>query len=311
MEKLIFIALYILISSEVLASKGASQTTCLTEALTKILNGQKGLVGEERQVLSRLMGKMQEVMGEKVYGLSDELTFKMDSIFTSELREKIKLLNPNQLKDLENIISRSQKDLVSNLSIGAYVKDIRNVEKMVIEINAFFANHPTTRIIMWHELDHVIDGVLKNSFKIKRLETSAFSAQYDYTRKVFSGVNLKELKEKFPTDVPDDLVERLKDAGTIKMEGSKAAIQVDKFGEIFQDQEKAKDFVDYLKRSALNAFFIEAVESALKMNKAEFLKTRLQPYKGQILRDRVSDAIKYGSGGIAGYYIYHKLTGDD
>ena len=321
MRKIIFITLFMSIiscsmlnnrsSNRTIASGNNSTGMSCSELLARILDAQNDLSSEERQVLSRLMGKMQEIMGENVYGISDDLAFKMDSVFTAEL-EKIKLLNPDQLQDLEKIISRSQKSVISNLLTGAHVKDIGSVEKMVIEMNAFFANHPTTRIIMWHELDHVVDGILKNSFRTKRLETSAFSAQYDYTRKVFSVADLEELKDKFPTDVPSELVERLKDAGAIKVDGNKTTIQGRKsWANTSKIKIRQSFFVDYLKRSALNAFFIESVESALNMSKADFLKTRLKPYRGAIFRDRVSDVIKYGVGAISAYYIYHELADDD
>jgi len=287
-----------------------SPTNC-SDSVSPFIAAQNDLTDAEKEILSKLMQEMRSLMGENIYGVPKNTAFNMDKVFVAELRKKIKTLNQSQLNELENIMSRSVKGLFPKYTTGGSTYDIEDVKKMYIRMNFHFVDHPSSRIILWHELDHVIDAILKKRFSTKSFETSAFSAQYDYTRKIFAIDDLEGLKKEFTTDIPAELVERLKNVGVIFMKENVYNINLVRFAELSQEKDVIKDYYDFINRTTLNPFFIYMLENALTMNKPDFIKSSLEPYRVTILKERVMKILKFGSVPVAAYFIYKTLFEDN
>ncbi len=287
---------------------------CLANFLSNFSNKNEGpdsilKLQKEREELSiRLIEKIKEISGHDIVGIPEEKARIIDSIFANKLKEKIQSLDSQQLKSLEEVISRSNLTLVSKLSNGGHVKDFKKIEKMTLEMNLWYQNHPASRIIMWHEFTHVVDIINKNSLATKNLEKLAFLDQYDYIREVFKLEDLVSLKEMFPNGAPDVLINKLKDANIIVTNGLHHQINLENLMTAVQnDPNFKKVFQEYLSLHGMNSWFTNSVEDALTMNKTDFLKKQLKPYRGKIAIENIKEILQYmGVSTGAGYYIYKK-----
>ena len=172
---------------------------------------------EERETLNQnIMGRLKiAFLGEEIRGISPELAQRMDEVFYREVRKRIASLTPMQLRRVEEIVTqdRSSHAFVGRRALAAVTgMEFAELHPAIVFNLNFPRQHPYRRIILIHELEHVIDlasgiDIGRNSTSMLKAEVGAAIAEYQYINAVFNLQDLEDLKRNFPV-LPRNLHER-------------------------------------------------------------------------------------------------------
>ena len=266
------------------------------KSLIEILDAIDDLTPSERSQLSKVAGKLNEFSTSENPGLSIEQSNRLDEVFVHRLRARLKELNKRQSENLEKAILRTETYIPIDFRITASVMDFRIPWRASIKINEMYVQHPTSKIVLSHEMSHLLDSIKSENLTIKSTETAAFSTQYDYIREVFSVGDLPDLRRNFPTTASQEELDLLTEVGFIKEAGGERHIDF----EVLSDPQlspKVKIAAgSFIHKEILNSFFVDMVERALNLEKPQYISTMLRPYSKKIQRDRVKRAIIYLAG---------------
>ena len=173
------------------------------------------LVGERETLTQNIMGRLKTMLGEEIRGISPELAQRMDEVFYREVRKRIASLTPTQLRKMERIVMRDRGFSDSGLPVIAAVMGARfsNFHPAIVFNPNLPLHHPYRRIVLIHELEHVIDlasgiDVFRNGTSLVRSEMGAAIAEYQYINLVFKLQDLEGLYRNFPV-LPSNLIGRV------------------------------------------------------------------------------------------------------
>ena len=172
---------------------------------------------EEREALNQnIMGRLKTAfLGEEIRGISPELAQRMDEVFYREVRKRIASLTPTQLRKVEEIVMRDRDFPDTGLRAMAGVTgiDFSNFHPAIVFNPNFPLHHPYRRMVLIHELEHVIDlglglDIGRNRTSVLRTEMGATIVEYQYITRVFNQQDLEDLYRNFPV-LPSNLIVRV------------------------------------------------------------------------------------------------------
>ena len=231
------------------------------------------MLAEERETLTQnIMGRLKTMLGEEIMGLSEELAQRMDEVFYREVRKRIALLTPTQLRRMEEIMMRVRAVPNSGLRSFAEVRDasLPNFRPAIVFNPNLPLHHPLRRIVLIHELEHVIDlasgiVVFGNRTSVLRAEMGAAIAEYQYINMVF---NLQDLEgfERNLSILPWNLHERAREFFRLPQHTN---------NEIFVKGLSVKEAVARF----INSSFMAKVQVALTVEQDTYVEVILEPYR--------------------------------
>jgi hypothetical protein len=193
-------------------------------------------------------------------------------------------------------------------------------------------NHPYGRIAFFHELKHLENltskgghphfaGFFARGFSERGLldeERSAFTAQYQLTRKLYTEFDLPRLQRDFPTREDGAIVAELQRRSVLSIENGTKLIRIspELLKRLHANQEP--ELYRLLQRYAeanLNAKFIESVQRAFTMSEEDFVNFHIDKYRTQqstlnSFRNKAAGVAVAGmASAVAGLYYLFTVMG--
>ena len=215
-------------------------------------------------------------------------TAKLDAALADDLADSLEKVGPDKKTKLLKVLDRTktvktatdtgETTTLKNTSVAATALSPEKDPQILIQSIA--KDHPIARLALRHEFSHasrldsaenVATSLVNRKNGIFREEVAAYSDQYDFTRKVYSQKDLKELRLTYPPASQVD-VDRLKKAGVMVSDGNKTTLDLDKLN---HDRGLIETTARVM-RGQVNDYFNNWVTTAVTKSKADFIKNYVQ-----------------------------------